>query len=247
MVDYNSLSDDFYINLNLSTEMDLSNTRETVLHYFERVQKTYPQMRNFYTREKNDFILEENKDGGNYRWCTIEPRRIGSGYVNPTSIDAAMEQHRLVLDLAPYMLAISPLDCEALDLLFGFDFTYRGNHNQLVHEALGISPALERLVDFPGARVINCEPTITLALDENCRLQCRLNVETRTTAYHLRTGDFPEEQISVYVSTRQYGSLPPGMSFGDALANLQQTCMDLVDNYAAESILQPLARTIAMK
>ena len=36
---YSSLSDDFYVNMNLSTEMELPANRETVLHFFERVQK----------------------------------------------------------------------------------------------------------------------------------------------------------------------------------------------------------------
>ena len=66
-----------------------------------------------------------------------------------------MEQHELILELAPYMLSVSPLDCEALDLLYGFDFTYRGNHNQVMAEALGVSPALERILEIPGATVIN--------------------------------------------------------------------------------------------
>ena len=61
-------------------------------------------------------------------------------------MDDAIEQHRLVLELAPYMLSLSPIDCEAIDLLFGFDFTYRGNHNQLVAEVLGVSPSLEKLL-----------------------------------------------------------------------------------------------------
>src|SRR5690349_19219052 len=139
---YGSLCDDFYVNMNLSTEMELPHGRETVLHYFERIQKKYPTMRNFYCRgEKQDFVLEEDKDKGSYRWATIEHRRVCSGYVNPTSVDAALEQHRLALDLAPFMLSVSPLDCEALDVLFGFDFTYRGNHNQLVAEALNLSPS----------------------------------------------------------------------------------------------------------
>ena len=111
-----------------------------MLHFFERIQKKYPTMRKFYCREKRDFVLEEDKDRGQYRWATVETRRVCSGQVNPASIDSAMEQHKLVLELAPFMLSVSPLDCEALDLLFGFDFTYRGNHNQLVAEALGVSP-----------------------------------------------------------------------------------------------------------
>ena len=38
---YQSFSDDYYINLNLNTEMDLPQSRETVLHYFEQIQKKY--------------------------------------------------------------------------------------------------------------------------------------------------------------------------------------------------------------
>jgi len=244
---YSSLCDDFYVNVNLGTEMELPANRETVLHFFERVQKTYPTMRNFYCRERGDFVLEEDKDKGNYRWCTIEPRRVCSGQVNPETIEEAMEQHRLVLELAPYMLSVSPLDCEALDLLYGFDFTYRGNHNQLVAEALGISPALERIAEIPGATVINHEPSLTIALDDQCRSQFRLSVETRTNAYQVRTGDFPEEQLSVYVTARQYGSLGVDKTFVETLERLGGICSEMIENHVIEHILDPLARTISLK
>lgn len=244
---YGSLCDDFYVNMNLSTEMDLPSNRETVLHYFEQIQKKFPSMRNFYVRDKGDFVLEEDKDRGHYRWTTIEPRRMCSGQVNPDSIDTALEQHRLVLELAPPLLAVSPLDCEALDLLFGFDFTYRGNHNQLVAEALGVSPALERLLDVPGASVINYEPSLTLALDEDCRVQCRMSVETRTNAFQVRTGEFPEEQLSVYLTARQYGSLPSRLTFSEMLDRLATICREMVDGYVVDQVLRPLARTIATK
>jgi len=100
---YSALADDFYVNMNLSTEMELPGSRETVLHFFEQMQKTYPEMRNFYSRDKNDFILEEDKDSGNYRWCTVESRRICSGQVNPESIEGAVAQHRRALDIAPWI------------------------------------------------------------------------------------------------------------------------------------------------
>jgi hypothetical protein len=90
---YSSFCDDFYVNMNLSTEMELPTNRETILHFFERVQKKYPSMRNFFCREKGDFVLEEDKDQGHYRWSTIETRRVCSGYVNPASIEDALEQH----------------------------------------------------------------------------------------------------------------------------------------------------------
>ncbi len=244
---YQSVSDDFYINMNLSTEMELPSSRETVLHYFERIQKKYPAMRKFYCRDKRDFVLEEDKERGQYRWATVEPRRVCSGQVNPPTLDSALEQHRLVLELAPFMLSVSPLDCEALDLLFGFDFTYRGNHNQLVAEALGVSPAMDRMIEVPGASVINFEPSVTLALDEECRTQVRLSIETRTNAFQIRTGEFPEDQLSVYVTARQYGSLDPDTTFVQSLENLTQICRDIVDNYVIDQVLKPLARTIAMK
>jgi hypothetical protein len=244
---YTSLSDDFYVNMNLSTEMELPQSRDSVLHFFERLQKQYPTMRHFYCREKGDFILEEDKEQGHYRWSTIEQRRLCSGHVNPSSIDEALDLHRLVVDLAPFMLSLSPIDCEAIDLLFGFDFTYRGNHNQLVAEALGLSPALERLLEVPNATVVSYEPSLTLALDEDCRIQCRLSIENRTNAYQIRTGEFPEEQLSVYVTARRYGGLGQDLTYPQVLDSLKQVCCEMVDNYAAENILQPLARAIAAK
>ncbi len=247
MIRYDSVSDDFYINMNLATEMELPSSRETVLHFFERIQKQYPSMRKFYCRDKLDFVLEEEKDRGHYRWATVENRRICSGQVNPATVDSAMEQHKLILELAPFMLSASPLDCEALDLLYGFDFTYRGNHNQLVAEALGLSPALERVIDMPGTSVINYEPSITLALDEECRTQVRVSMETRTNAFQVRTGEYTEDQLSVYVTARQYGSLDADTTFVQSLENLAQTCQQVVDNYVIDQILKPLARTIALK
>jgi len=244
---YSSLCDDFYVNMNLGTEMELPANRETVLHFFERVQKTFPTMRNFYCRERGDFILEEDKDRGNYRWCTIEPRRVSSGQVNPDTVEGAMEQHKLILELAPYLLSVSPLDCEALDLMFGFDFTFRGNQNQLMAEVLGVSPSMEPLLQMPGATVINYEPSLTIALDVDCRTQLRISVEARTNAYQVRMGDYPEEQLSVYVTARQYGSLSPDRTFVETLDRLGLLCHETIDAHVIENILQPLGRAISMQ
>ena len=107
MIRYGSFSDDYYVNMNLNTEMELPHNRETVLHYFEQVQKHFPSMKNFYSRERGEFVLEEDKDQGNYRWTTIETRRVCSGYVNPPSVEEALRQHRLVLDMIPFSLSVS--------------------------------------------------------------------------------------------------------------------------------------------
>ena len=91
--------------------------------------------------------------------------------------------------------------------MYGFDYTYRGNHNQLLVDALGMVPAFEKMTEIPGATILANEPSIQFALDEECRTQCRLSIETRTSAYHVRTKEFPEEQLSVYFTARRYGSL----------------------------------------
>ena len=244
---YSSLSDDFYINLNLNTEMDLPSNRETVLHHFEQIQKRFPTMRNFYTREPGEYVLEEEKEHGRYRWATVEARRVCSGFVNPDSVDDALEQHRIILDAIPYALSVSPLDCESLNIMFGFDFTYRGNHNQLIAEALGVSPAFDRVAEIPGSTLISCDPSIQIALDEDCRIQCRMSVEGRTSAYHARTGEFPEEQLSVYVTARRFGSLDANELYSEAMDRLAVICREMIDDYVIDNVLDPLKSTIALK
>jgi hypothetical protein len=247
MTPYASLADDFYVNMNLATEMELPGQRETILHFFECLQKKYPTMRKFYCRDKRDFVLEEDKDQGRYRWAAVEAKRLCSGQVNPPSLESALDQHRLVLELAPALLSVSPLDCEALDLLFGFDFAFRGNHNALLADALGVGPALDRVAEVPGCRVINYEPSLTVALDEDCRVQVRVSTETRTNAFQVRTGEFTEEQLSVYVTARQYGSLDPHAGYVEAIERLFRVGLEVVDNCVVHQILKPLARAISMK
>ena len=247
MPQFGSCSDDFYVNLNVNTEMELNQGRESVLHFFEQLKKRYPQMRNFYCRDQNEYVLEEEKELGHYRWSAVELKRICSGYVNPPHLDEAIAQHETVLELAPFALSASPLDCESINLMYGFDFSYRGNHNELVAEALGLPPALDTLAEEMQGRPVAYEPAIQIALDEDCRLQCRISVETRTSAYHMRSGTYPDEQISVYVTTRRYGSLEIGESFIDVMHKLDNTCREVVENYVVERVLLPLQQTISMK
>lgn len=244
---YASLADDYYVNMNLNTEMQLPAARETVLSFFERIQKQYPSMRNFYTRDNGDFVLEEDKDSGQQRWVSLEPRRVCSGYINPDEVEQAFEQHLLLLQLVPYMLSVSPLDCEAMDYMMGFDFSYRGNHDALVAEVLGASSAFEGMIELPGVQVLNFEPSMTISLDESCRRQARLMIETRTTAYQVRRGEYPEEQISVYFTVRQYGSLDSGMSYENTLWQLRKTCEQLLERCVIDQVLRPLQQAISAK
>lgn len=247
MMSFSECADDYFVNLNLNTEMELPSARDTVLHFFEQMKKAYPDLANFFTRDNGELVLEGDKDAGSYRWLSLEPRRLSSGHVNPPSLEAAYEQHEMVLELAPHLLSISVLDCEALDVMYGFEFTYRGNHDEVVTEALGVGPSLESLLEAPGTRVVNYQPALTLALDESCRLQSRLAVETRTNAYQIRTGEFPEEQISVYYTIRQYWGSSGDRSFLDSFRRQREIAQENLVERVIPRILRPLAQVIASR
>lgn len=227
--------------------MELPTGRETLLHFFEQIKRKYPSLQNFYSRERNEFVLEEDKQKGSHRWVSAEAKRVCSGHMNPAEVDEAIEQHAFVMDTIPYTLSVSPLDCESLNLMYGFEFAYRGNHNELLAEALGISPAMEKLTEIEGAKLVAFDPSIQIALEDDCRTQCRLSVEARTTAYHVRTGEFPEEQVSVYLTMRRYGSLDNDETYESKLRNLHERAISIIDDYVLENVVEPLRAIIAIK
>jgi hypothetical protein len=227
--------------------MKLPHNRESVLHFFEQVRKKFPHMTNFYARQRGEFILEREKAEGKYCWVSMEPKRLLSGSVNPSTYEEAIEQHKSVLEIAPYALSLGQLDCETLNLTLGFDFDYRGNHSALLAEALGVAPALERLGDLNPGPMLGYDPSIQFALGDDCKTQCRISFETRSTAYQVRTGEYGEESLSVYLLVRRYASLTKEEGFTSELERLANIAEQIVNSYLIENILQPLQKTIALK
>lgn len=248
MTAYSEFGDDYYVNMNLATEMELPQKRDSVLHYFEQVRRRYPKLSNFYSRDKDEFVLEEEKqDEGPHRWVSVEPKRVNSGVVNPETFEDACSQHRSVLELVPYELSVSGLDCESLSVMLGFDFLCKDNHNEVLLEALGIAPGLEKFTALPYGKVLSHEPMIQFSLDDACRTQCRISFESRTTAFQVRSGEFSEEPISVYVMLRRYDSLSANETYLSEFNRLSGLCRDLVDEYVVENILQPLQTAISIR
>lgn len=243
---YGTLSDDFYVNMNLATELDLPPSRESILHFFEQMRRRFPQLRNFYAREKDEYVLEEDKEGGDYRWCSIEPKRVNSGVVNPAEYEDAIAQHQQILEAVPYDLSITPLDCESLSITLGFDFAYRGNHNELLAKAIGVAPGLEKFSAAGYGSLLAHEPSLTISLDDACRTQCRINFEARTTAYQVRSGEYGEDQLSVYLTVRRYDSLDPDVTYAQECRRLAGLASDVADEFLVENVLQPLQQAISI-
>jgi hypothetical protein len=244
---YSTMCDDFGVSCNLIAKMDMPSTREPVLHFFEALQKITPGMTEFERRENGEFALEEDRESGHYRWVTLDNRRLGTGYAGPPTIEEADEHNMRVLEMAPYHLDLGALTTEALDVLFYFEFLYQGNHDEVVAEALASQGPLEGISQIPASRVLHYQPTIMMALDEQCQLQARLNVETRTNAYQVRTGNFPEVPISVYFTVRQFWGKQSFKTYKDSYRNQRRILDELVDQYVVPNVVQPLQKAIAAK
>jgi hypothetical protein len=245
---YNSLCDDFCLDMYINTELDLPSERSTLLSFFERIQKQFPSMGNFYRREQGQFCLEEVREKGLYRWVTVEADRIGSGFVNPPNFEQAYEQDRLIIELVPYMLGVSHLDIDSLDVTFGMDFMYRGNHDEIIAEALFGSSVFGCLLDLPHSKAIGFSPTVLTAISEDCRTQARISVESKTSCYEVRSERYTsDEPISVYFTVRQY---PVPTEKFDALKSFKRQCElaeELMANKILPNIVRPLISAIAQR
>jgi hypothetical protein len=168
--------------------------------------------------------------------------------VNPDSLEAVDEQNRLILELAPFAMGVSNLDIDALDVVFGMDFDYEGNHDEILAEALFRETPFLSLLEINGAKPLGFDPSILVSLSDDCRLQARISLESRTGAYQLRTGKFKEDdQLSLYLSVRQYPD--PGCSFSSLNSYLYQRelCEELMSERIIPGFVNPIAGAIAQR
>jgi hypothetical protein len=244
---FSAFCDDFYVNMRLSTQLQLPHARDTVLHFFERVQKDYPALTRFRKHENGDLCIEENREQDTYRWVTLESRRLLSGHVNPASIEESLKIHQLLLELAPYNLGLSPVEIDYLDVLFGFDLSFRGNHDEVVAEGLLQHSPLACMLDEPGAKAVDIQPSVTVALSEDCRLQARVDVITRTNSYQVRTGDYSNDVISVYLILRRYWGDRPKEPMANLFRQMAERAESLCTSYILPRVLRPLSTAIASR
>ncbi len=241
---FSNAADDFFINLDLQTTLPLPTGRETVLHFFEAVRRQFSQMTNFYRREQGEFVLEGDRESGTYPWLELQENRMVAGYFNPPETADAYELHRWLLDRSGSFLGLGGLDIECLDLTYGFNLEYRGNRDSIVAEALlGGSP----LAGLLGGQMkaVEFEPSLVVAMDEQCSSQARLSLETRSNSQQVRTGQYSDEPISIYFTVRRYPT--PGKIL-DMIKSLSSLCTwgeELVTDLIIPQVVRPLAVAIA--
>lgn len=243
---FRALCNDFYINQRVALKMDLPMRRDTVLAMFDRVRREHPWMERF-RRYHNELALESaprGTSGSQQQWVALRKASVRSGSVNPETADEALKLHRLVLEICPYFLDISPLDIDHVELLYGFDLMAAGNHDAIVFRALMQNSPLASLVDAPDAVVLECPPVLGVALDESCSLQAHVEVKTRTSTHQVRTGEYRDEPLSVYLTIRKYGPINDLKDLAGVQTLLVEKGEELVTSKIVPNVLMPIREAI---
>jgi len=240
-VEFSSVADDFFVNLNLQTALLLPETRETILNFCQAVQKDNPSMTNLYRREEGEYVLEADRESGSYQWLELHASRVAAGYFNPPSLEAAYRMHGAILEKCFYYLGVSGLDVECQDLLFGFNLDYRGNRDELVSRALLSGSPLGALSEDGRATCIEFEPSLVLGIDDGCYRQVRVSVETRGSSYEVRTGQYDDQPVSVYLTVRAYPE--PGKLF-DLQECFKAEC-EMAEEFTCQVLIPHIIRPIA--
>ncbi len=238
-----AVSDDFYINCRLFLKIEGDLDREAVLHFFDRIRKEYPSLRKLRCRDANTLMLEEENDGqGSRRWIRVDRGSLRFGHFAPDSIDAVRKFGDLILTQAPYHLTFSDLVYDHLELIFGFDLQYCGNHDQLVAETIwGENPATSFLFGDDALNIIDAQPYFGIALSPECDMQAYVEVKSRTTTYEVRSSTYETEPISVFLTTRKYW----GVEADTSPAVCLKTLFDHAERIAVDKVVPNFVNTLA--
>lgn len=246
---FGALCDDFYVSSRLFLKLEMGLEAEAVLHFFDRLRKEYPGLRKLRRREAGALTIEDEADEqGSRRWVRVDPASLRFGHYAPTDTDQVRKFGDLVLNQAPYHLTLSELVYDHLEVIYGFDLRYRGNHDQLVAETFaGDHAATGFLFGDRAAHIIDTQPYFGVALTPECDLQAYIEVKSRTSTFEVRSGSFEGEPISVFLTIRKYWGLEGTGSPAHALKGL----FDIADELAADKIIphfvNPLAAAIASR
>lgn len=239
-----ALCTDFYVNQKISLKMDLPSNRETILHMMDRVRKEIPAMSRF-RRFDDEVALESPDDEHNYCWLALRRTSIRSGWVNPVSLDRAYDLHRLIIEVAPYFLSISPIDVEHVELVYGFDLEAGDERNEIVFDALLSQSQFASVIDTERETMLDVQPFLAFSLSTKGDLQAFLEVKTRPDQMEITSnGRLNESPISVYLTARRHGPFQAmdelNTTFGMLAGHLER----LAEERVIPNVVVPLREAI---
>ena len=248
MWSFGAFCDEFYVNTRLYLKLDLDPSRETLLHFMEQIRRAFPRMSRLRRRGDDGLVLdEEDREGHDRRFVRIDTNALRFGNFRPADADAVSGFAGMVLRQAPHHLSLSDLDYDYMEVAFGFDLEYRGNHDELVAETLFPGHALLNALTGDGQCVVDCQPFFGVKLTDDCEKQVYLEVKGRTSTYEIRTGEYEASALSVYLTARRYW----GFAGDKDLLLVHRELLATGEQYAADCavphLVQPLATAIASR
>ncbi len=246
---FGAVCDDFYVSSRLFLKLEMSLEPEAVLHFFDRIRKEYPTLRKLRRREAGAFTLEDEADEhSSRRWIRLDADSLRFGHFAPPDVDEVRRFGQLILAQAPYHMTFSELVYDHLELIYGFDLRYNGNHDQLVAETLCPDHAGSGfLFADQTAHIIDAQPYFGIALTPECDLQAYIEVKSRTTTFEMRSGNFEGEPISVFLTARKYWGLQGAAAPAEALPVLFDVAHELATEKVVPYFVNPLAAAIASR
>ena len=245
-----ALCDEFYTTTRLAMKLGLSMERESTLHFFDRVRREYPSMCRFRRRDDNVLVLEENEeeDEGPRRWLRLDRQTFRFGYVAPSRPEDVIDYGQFLLHQAPPHLTLSDLDIDYLEVVFGFDMEYSGNHDQLVADTLFGDHPMASFINGPhAAHMIDCQPCFGIALSSDCHEQAYIEIKSRTSSFEVRTEQFDAQVLSVYLTIRRYWPGATPVTLPEAYLDMQRTAHELAVDQVVPLWVNPLAQAIASR
>lgn len=258
---------DFYVNQRINLKMDLPMRRDTVLALFDRVRREMPAMDRF-RRYDHELALESRADAAHsgarpagsahsgQQWLAIRKTSIRSGSVNPPTSEQAYRLHQLASDTAPYFLDINALDLDHVEMLYGFDLPAAGNHDAIVFSALIAGSPLAAMFESVACHQpatsrqsrdpvpVDFQPLLGFALTDELDIQAHVEIKTRTSARQIRTGEYREDPISVYLIVRKYGPFHDIRELPAVLSDLRSRGEHLVESCIVPRLLKPIRDVI---
>lgn len=241
--------DGFHVATRLFLKLDLALQRETILLFFDSVKREFPTMRKLRRREDGALMLEEDEsEERSRRWLRLDESAIRLGYHNPQSLEDAARLGQVVLKMAPYHLTLSDLDYDHLEVVFGFDLEYQGNHDQLVADTLlGDGPLAGLLGQESVVHIIDAQPFLGIAVSESCDTQAYIEIKSRTSTYEVHTGNYDPQPLSIFLTLRRYWGFAEADTLLDAHRDLLQRAEDWATDRVVPLLVNPLAHAIASR
>ncbi len=246
---FGAVCDDFYLSVRLFLKLELTPSRETLLHFFDRIRREYPSMNKMRPHEKGGYVLEEEpEEGDTRRWIRVDCDSMRFGVFAPDDMEEVRCFGELIMSQAPYHLTFSDLDFDHLEVLYAFDLEYRGNHDELVADTLiSDTPEASFLQCGQSRRVIDAQPYYGIALNADCDLQAYLEVKSRTSTYEIRSDSFESKPITVFLTIRKYWSINQPASLAEGLIVLLDHGDELASEKIVPQFVNPLAAAIASR